>query len=333
MSVLDSARGVGRRDFLAVGLGAFVVGGLPLAVLRRRTLGVTVRRTVPIMGSTVDFVVVHRDAALGHAAIDAALERLRFVERTMTRFDPRSDVGRANAGASRAPVAVNAATAEVIAEGLRWAEASDGAFDPAIGAATELWDVAHRREPPPADRVRRLAARGFWRHVAIERRAGEPVVSFDVPDLHLDLGGIAAGYAVDLAAAELRARGVEHALINQSGDIYALGGAPGGEPWRIGVRMPDDPDGIARTLEVRDQAVATSGDYQQFFRWNGVRFHHLLDPATAAPRRALVRSTTVVADRCIDADAASTAVFGMAPERADALLGARAPGARLVRLT
>lgn len=319
-----------RREFLTLGTGLFVALSLPLALRRRAVL---TRRTIPLMGTIAEVQVAHPDERLAEAAIDAALDELRWVERTMTRFQPGSDVGRANLGAARDGVTITPATALVIATALRWASASNGTFDPAVGAASELWDVLNRRVPPAPDRVHRLAARGFWRKVDVARLGGKPAVRFEDRDLHLDLGGIAKGYGIDRAIGALRDRGVEHAIVTVGGDLYALGGAPDGAPWRVGIRSPHDRTALVATLEVRDRAVATSGDYERFFQWRGTRYHHLIDPATAAPRRTAVHSVTVLADRCIDADAAATAVFGMS--RDDAVKTARrlAAGAEAIPLT
>jgi len=319
-----------RREFLTMGVGLFVALSLPLA-LRRRTL--LTRRTLPLMGTLAELQVVHHDERLAEDAIDAALAELLWVERTMTRFRPDSDIGRANLGAAREAVPISPATAAVIAAALRWAEASDGRFDPALGAASELWDVLNRTAPPSEARVRHLAARGFWRKLDLDSFRGQPAVRFDDPELHLDLGGIAKGYGIDRAAAALRGRGIRHAIVTVGGDLYALGNAPGGDAWRVGVRSPHHPAELTATLEVSDRAVATSGDYERFFQWRGARYHHLIDPETAAPRRTPVHSTTVLADRCIDADAAATAVFGMLREDAVRTVRRLAGGAEVIPLT
>jgi thiamine biosynthesis lipoprotein len=130
----------------------------------------------------------------------------------------------------------------------------------------------------------------------------------------------------------LRARGVTGAVVNVGGDLYALGTAGDGAPWRIGIRSPEDPERLAGTVEVSDAAVATSGDYLQYFTHGGRRYHHLLDPWTAAPRLTPVHSVTVTAARCVQADAAATAVYGMDGARAARVLAARAPGARIVSM-
>ena len=302
-----------RRHFLGVGVGAFVVASLPLAISRRT---IVARRTVPMMGTIADLTVVHRDERAAQLAIDAALEALRRVEWSMTRFSAVSDIGRANAGAARDGVRISAETAEVVTRSLRWAEASGGRFDPAIGSVVELWDVANRHEPPLVDTLRPLASRDFWKKVDISVNREWGVVRFNDRDVRLDLGGIAKGYAVDRAVRALRELGVEHAIVNVGGDLFALGDAPDGGRWRVGIRSPHDARRIAETVGVSDQAVATSGDYAQFFRWRGRRYHHLMDPETAMPRVGMSHSVTVVADDCIDADAAATAAYGLEGEAA-----------------
>ena len=298
-----------RRQFLTVGVGIFVALSLPAAILRRHVS--IVKRRVPLMGTVAEVQVAHRDERFAEDAIDAAIAELKDVERMMSRFIPESDIGRANLGASRDGVRIAAETAVVIAAALRASSASDGRFDPAVGEVSELWDVLNRHEPPAIDRIQRLAARGFWRKLDLSQRPGSAVVRFNDPDLHLDLGAIAKGYGIDRAASALRRRGVEHAIVTVGGDLFALGNSADGEKWTVGIRSPHDRNALATTLRVSDRAVATSGDYERFFRWRGHRYHHLMDPETAAPRNTSFHSATVLADHCIDADAASTSVFGL----------------------
>jgi thiamine biosynthesis lipoprotein len=282
------------------------------------------------MGTVAEIAVVHDDRRFAHGAIDAAFRELREVERLMTRFSNSSDVGRANLKGGDGPVPVSESTRTVLLEALAWAESSDGAFDPAVGKAVELWDVANRDEPPPSAAVQRLAARRFYRALDVDTWLGRPVVRFTESDVAIDLGGIAKGYGVDRAVQSLRSRGITDGLVNVGGDLYALGKSADGDPWRVGVRSPFDPGRLAGRTEVTDAAVATSGDYIQYFRYGGRRYHHLLDPATGAPRVSQVHSVTVMAHTCMTADAAATAVFGMPEQRAAGLLRSRAPDARVV---
>ena len=323
--------GLSRRDFVAASLGAFAVAALaPTALGRRRRR--LVRRSIPVMGTVAEIAVVaDGDRDRSRAAIDAAFAELRRVDRTMTRYSDRSDVGRANLHASSRPVSVEPATAHVIRRALAWARASDGVFDPCLAGAVALWDVKHRSEPPPPERVRHWADRGLYRDLELDRSGDRALVRYANPDVGLDLGGIAKGYGVDRAVRALRDHGVRDALVNAGGDLYALGRSPDGDAWKIGVRSPADPSRIVSTVRLRNRGVATSGDYEQYFAHGGRRYHHLLDPRTGTPRRTRIHSTTVSAESCLDADAAATAAFGADPADARRLLATVDPGADLIR--
>ena len=322
----SNARYPSRREVIALGVGAFVIGAVPLARWRRtRRL---VRRTIPVMGTIAEVAIVHRDEQYAEAAIDAALDELRYVDRVMTRFSPSSDVGRVNRFAAAEGVAVSASTADVLRAALAWAERTSGAFDPCLGRAIELWDVDHRHTPPAPERVRRLADRHLYRALDVDRDR----VRLTDRDAEVDLGGIGKGYAVDRAVTVLREWGITQAFVNAGGDLYALGASDDGDPWEVGIQSPDAPDTLAGSIHVSDAAVATSGDYLQYFDYHGHRYHHLLDPATGAPRESSVRSVTVQANRCMTADAAATAVFGLAPDAAARAARRAAPDAKVVRV-
>jgi thiamine biosynthesis lipoprotein len=316
-----------RRHFLAMGLGVFLVATLPRAARPARRL---IRRNVPMMGSVAELAVVDRDAGHAHAALDAAVGALRAVETSMTRFDPASDVGRANLRAFEEPVPISEPTAHVLTEALRWASVTDGAFDPALARLTELWDVEHRRVPPSAPEYARLADRRLHQAIRLDRSGNRSVVRFDDPDAGIDLGGIAKGYGVDIAVATLRAWGVTSALVNVGGDLYALGSAEDGDEWKVGIRSPDDPTRLKSVVRLEDRAVATSGDYERFFLHAGRRFHHLIDPRTGAPGRTGRHTISVTAATCIAADAAATAAFGKPPVAAARIVTAGDPEVEIV---
>jgi FAD:protein FMN transferase len=328
MNEHSTVRGPSRREFLTLGAGIFTVSALGIGWNSRRL----VRRSVPVMGTIAEVAVVARDERRAHAAISAAVEELYRTERLMTRFTDDSDVGRANRTAFDAPVQVSAATAAVLMEGLRWAALDGSCFDPCIGRASGVWDVVRRTEPPVPETVHRLAGRRLYRAVELDVGAVGGTIRFTEPDAALDLGGIAKGYAVDRAVAALREWGISDGLVNAGGDLYALGRSHDGEPWRVGVRSPSDPHRLAGTLSLQDRAVATSGDYEQFFEHGGRRYHHLIDPQTAAPRVTSTHSLTVAADSCMAADAAATAVFGLEPADAARIVARAGSGAGIVLL-
>jgi FAD:protein FMN transferase len=282
------------------------------------------------MGTTGEIVVSHRNRRYAQSAIDAALKELTWVEATMSRFREDSDVGRANRFAAIRDVTVTPATATVIAEACRWAEHTSGRFDPCLGRVSEIWSVNERTTPAPEVAYRRFRGAHLHRAMRLFRTDDGGTVSFESNDVGLDLGGIAKGYGVDRAVNVLRSWGIDNALVSVGGDLYAMGHRPGGDPWRVGVRSPDDPDVVAVTIEASDQAIATSGDYERFFVHDGRRYHHILDPGTAEPVVGVRRSLTIGAASCMSADAAATALFGMPDSGARKLLPSTGSGAEIL---
>lgn len=320
---------MGRRKFLAFGAGVFAVTSIPVAAYRRAKHAGLIRRTLPVMGTIAEVGVVDADPRAAHAAIDAAFAELQWVERTMTRFTDTSDIGRANLSAFRAPSTVDHATALVVNHALRWAQATDGRYDPAVGRIVKLWNVLDRHEPPPLNEVSPLAHRNLYRAVEVDTHRDQPVLIYHEPDVSIDLGSIAKGYAVDRAATALRNRGIEKGVVIAGGDLYAIGSAPDGEPWTVGIRDPDDARATLGSIRVQDEAVATSGTYVRYFTYRGVRYHHLMDPEIAAPRRTPVESFTIRADCCMHADVATTALFGATAEQARPVMNRLIPNARV----
>jgi thiamine biosynthesis lipoprotein len=139
------------------------------------------------------------------------------------------------------------------------------------------------------------------------------VIQFSIPDMKIDLGAIAKGYAVDCAVKKLKETGIKNCLINAGGQIYCLGDKFG-RPWKIGIKDPLG-SGVLNSLELKDKAVATSGDYEQYFIKNNKRYCHILDPKTGYPADSGIISVTVVAADGLTADALSTAIFVLGKEK------------------
>jgi FAD:protein FMN transferase len=316
-----------RRDFLALGVGALAVATLPRALRRKERL---VRRTIPVMGTIAEIAVRHPDEAWAQRAMDAAFVELRRVDASMSRFKPDSDVGRLNAAAGRDAVPVSDGTAEVLSAGLRWAEVSGGLFDPCLGRMCELWHVNTRSAPPSAAELAAAGRGSHFHDLHVDRGGSVAKAALVQPVAGVDLGGIAKGYGVDLAAQALRDHGIFHGLVNAGGDLVAMGVDGEGNPWKVGIRSPDHLEEMVQVMDVSDRAVATSGDYLQYFNYGGRRYHHILDAASGEPRVTAMRSITIEAATCMHADAAATALFGIEANRARSVLAQAAPGSRLV---
>lgn len=255
------------------------------------------------MGTIVTIEVVGGEPSARHDAIERAFGWFGRVEACCSRFDPESELSRLSADAI-SPVSVSPMLFEAVQFAIAVADASDGAFDPTVGRA--------------------MATRGFDRHyitgsrVAIDENAGAAVSYRDVClDLHrrtiqflrplvLDLGAVAKGLAIDMAARELRP--LRDFAIDAGGDLYLGGRNARRELWSVGIRHPRRDREFIETLQVSDAAVCTSGDYER----QSDRGHHILDPR-ATESASSAASVTVIASSAMVADALATAAFVLGP--------------------
>lgn len=255
-------------------------------------------------------------------AAGAVIQLFQSLEQDLSEWREGSPLAEVNRRAGGEPVAVPPALLDLVARSVEIAGRTGGAFDPTWAALWGLWDFrAEQPRLPDPEAIARQTALIDWRKIEIDRGAG--TLRLPESGMKIGLGGIAKGYALDRAAELLRARGVDDFLIVAGGQVYAAG-RRGDRPWRIGVRDPwgDAADAFA-LLELSGAgesglSSSTSGDYESFFELDGVRYHHVLDPRTGRPARGL-RSATVVTPDATLADALSTALMVLGPERGLAL--------------
>jgi len=263
------------------------------------------------MGTVVEYTIAGLEPPQARVAVEAAQAEIDRVAGLLWEGDSLSSIYQINTSAP--DVQLSDEVSDFLDRAAEITQQTRGAFDVTIGSVLALYDFDEGAQPPSvlaiADRLRLVGLPGLeWLQEEIASSEGDTARAFDAAaGLRLSVGGIAKGYAVDRAAAVLREHGVENAIVNAGGDMICLG-TNAGRPWRVGIRDPRDPAGIVAVLEVTDAAVATSGDYQQFFEHEGVRYHHILDPSTGRPARG-VRSATVVTSSAERADALATAVF------------------------
>jgi thiamine biosynthesis lipoprotein len=278
--------------------------------------------TVASMGTVVTIHVVGHEADRAEQderkrSVESALAWFHDIERVCSRFDPRSEVAQLSAHVG-ARVRVSDMLFEAVRFALAVAEESDGAFDPTVGLLLEA--AGFNRE---------------YRTGAVARTALEPDAAASYRDVHLDvdertimlarpllldLGAVAKGLAIDMAARELRATSFDDFAIDAGGDLYLAGCNADGKPWSVGVRHPRDESALYETLLVSNAAVCTSGDYERrIARDGGPDKHHIIDPRTRVSA-SVAASVTVLAPSAMVADALSTAAFVLGPADGLALL-------------
>ena len=266
----------------------------------------------PHMGTLVRIVLYAPSAPAAADAARAAFGRITALDEALSDYRDSSELMRLSRRSGGGPVEVSDDLFRVLRASQEIARESDGAFDVTVGPLSVLWRQARRQGELP-DGERLAAARALVGHDKLELDERRRTVRLLEPGMQLDLGGIAKGFAADEAAAILAQRGIARALIAAGGDIVATQPPPGHEGWRIAVASIDGADRPpAGYLTLRNAAVSTSGDAEQFLVVDGVRYSHIFDPRTGM---ALIgrRSVTVVAPNGTTSDGLATAVSVMGP--------------------
>ncbi|MDR1611658.1 MAG: FAD:protein FMN transferase [Planctomycetota bacterium] len=259
---------------------------------------------------------------------DMAVAAIREVDRLMSPFGEESDVRRLNAAEAGEWVEVSPETWTVVMDALRWHRLSGGAFDPTIGPLKRLFrfDGGELRAWPDETALAEARSKVGAQKLRFERE-GMRLIR-ERPGMLLDLGAIAKGYAVDRAIEVLLRENVASALVEVGGEIRTIGmkGGPGGRPWRTGVRDPRKDDVLA-VMEMSGGAVATSGDYESFFLFDGKRYQHIIDPRTGMPLTGAAASVTVRhPTSCMAADALATTLVVLGPDAGAEFLRGQALG-------
>lgn len=273
-----------------------------------------------IMGTAIHAEVWSDDAESAQRSLDAVMDEMRRIDATYSPYRESSALSELNRLAPEGWVSVSEEMLDLLTRSARVSELTGGAFDITYASIGRYYDYREGVRPDSAQIAEGLEAIDY-RYVEID--AAERRVRFAHPQVYVDLGGIAKGYAVDRCIDILRAAGIDQASVSAGGDSRILGDRRG-HPWTVGIRDPRDEKRMVVLLPLEDTAVSTSGDYERFFDEAGVRYHHILDPSTGdSARRSM--SVTILGPEATLTDALSTSVFVLGAEKGLALID-RLPG-------
>lgn len=250
-------------------------------------------------------------------------ETLKAVDQEFSMFNPQSTVALINEG-KRPTLSDDFLEVYQLAQQVN--EESDGAFDITVAPLVNAWGFGFKSQQMPnnhqIDSLRRLVG---MEHVSLAGAKGSQYVRFQRPRMMLDFSAIAKGYGTDRVARLLMSHDVANFMVEIGGEVYAKGNSEKRLPWRIGVSKPvDDPDNDAQELEtvlnVTNQAMATSGNYRNFYYKGGRKYAHTIDPKTGRPVQHSLLSATVLAPTCAEADAYATSFMVMGLDKARQVL-------------
>jgi len=267
------------------------------------------------MGTGVEITIVGEDEEATKKATLQAFQEIKRIETLMSPWIDSSDVTWMNRSAGKEWVNVSQETLKVIKKAQEIAELSEGGFDITVGPLTQLWRMAReKRIPPSAEELKQNLDLVNFRNVMIDQ-GGK--VFLKKKGMAIDLSGIAKGYAVDRAFDLLRTLGYKNLIVNAGGDLR-VGGLKSDQPWSIGIQDPRVSQRIMAKISVADAAIATSGDYEKFFIYQGKRYHHIFNPKNGLPPDGC-QSVTIICKEGMTADGLATAVFVLGLEKGYAL--------------
>ena len=272
------------------------------------------------MASRCEVRLCADDEPIAQRWAQAAIDEVRRIEARFSRYTDDSVTTRINRAAGGPPVAVDEETAALLDFGAALWLSSGGRFDLTSGVLRRAWQFEIGRLPAQ-EQIDALLPLVGWPQVVWDRDTRQ--VHLPREGMEIDFGGVGKEYAADRAAGVLLAAGARHGYVNLGGDVRALGPAPDGAPWRIGIQHPRADAGVKMgALDIATEGLATSGDYERYFEIDGQRYCHLLDPRTGWPTQHW-QMVSVAAPICVAAGACSTVAMLMPRDEALAFLRAQ----------
>ncbi len=241
------------------------------------------------------FTIVTSDESRAKLLVDEAAQQVNELDETLAMWKPESELAKLNAKAGLAPQQVSQHLGNALYLAIQARDATDGAEEPAVGNLVQLWYDALKKKTTPAPKAISEARKVMGPEAVKLEVKGKEAWATLAAGARVDLGSVAKGYAQDVIAAYFKARGVRNFMMNAGGQVYASGVKPGGEKWRVGIMHPRE-NKIAAMIELSDQIMSSSGDYEQYTQVKGRRYHHIINPKTGYPTVNGVASATVIVD-------------------------------------
>lgn len=283
----------------------------PLLILIFLLLGACTREPVvfELNGSTMgtSYQIKTVDRAVDPSKVKQVLDR---VNQTFSNWDPNSEISRLNRNPSEDWMAVSPALFELLVQSQQLYQQTHGYFDPGLGRLIDLWGFGPKPvdTPPSAQLIKQALAGGSIRQLQLSQGRVKKSRSVE-----LNLSAIAKGYGIDQLAQLLSAQGIEHFMVEIGGEVLSRG-MRADQPWRVGIEMPSGQ--APKLIELHNQAVATSGDYRNYWHYQGQRYAHILDPHTGLPADSDIASVSVLTDSATLSDAYATAMLAMGSQKA-----------------
>ena len=270
------------------------------------------KRTLILMGSRFDITVVASNEKEGNEYIDSAIFEIARIEKLISSWDVNSETSLINKLSGIKPIKVDKELFDLIERSIAISTLTNGAFDISYASMDRIWKYdGTMREMPSEEKISSSIKKVGYQNIIIDKEA--QTVFLKLKGMKIGFGAIGKGYAADKAKALLIEKGVKAGIINASGDLNAWGKQANGKDWMVAITNPLNKNKVFSWLPINDSAIVTSGNYEKFISFNGIRYSHIIDPRTGYPSTGII-STSIMTSNAELADAISTSVFVMGVE-------------------
>lgn len=269
-------------------------------------------KTTLLMGSRFDIIVVAMNANEGDKYIDTAIVEISRIEKLISSWDNNSQTSKINANAGIQPVKVDKELFDLISRSIAISSVTDGAFDISYASMDKIWKFdGSMMQMPTEQEIQKSVEKVGYKKIILNPR--NQTVFLPQEGMKIGFGAIGKGYAADKTKKLLMEMGVSAGIINASGDMNTWGKQPDGTEWTVAITNPLNKNTAFATLPLKQGAVVTSGDYEKYVEFNGIRYAHIINPKTGYPSQGII-SVTVFAPSAEFADALATSIFVMGIE-------------------
>lgn len=261
------------------------------------------------MGCKFDITVVASDEAEGNKYIDIAAAEVSRIENLISEWDSTTQISQVNKYAGIKPVRVDKEVFDLIVRSIKISELTDGAFDISWAGMNQIWKFdGSMKKLPSKEEVAAAVSTVGYKNIILNKE--DQTVFLKLKGMRLGFGGIGKGYSADKSAALLESMGVPGGIISASGDLTVWGKQPDGKPWMVGITNPFNKSKVFSWFAFEGRSIGTSGNYENFVEFDGVRYTHIIDPRTGWPVHGIA-SVTLFGPNAEISTALTKAIFVM----------------------
>lgn len=270
------------------------------------------KRKLAMLGSPFEISVVANDSIKANEYSNLAINEVKRIENLISDWIPTTQISEINKNAGIQPIKVDEEVFDLVERAIKISKLTNGAFDISYASMDKIWKFdGSMKEMPTPEAIKKSVERIGYQNIILDKE--NKTIFLKLTGMKLGLGGIGQGYIADKVKELLQSKGCNSGLVNVSGDINTWGKQPNGELWTVGIVNPMNKNKVFATFPLDNSAVETSGSYEKFVSFNGIRYSHIIDPRTGYPATGIV-SVSVFAKQTEIADALATGIFVLGVE-------------------